>query len=389
MTEIRKHRGRRANGEGTITRRKDGLWQAAIYVPQPDGTIRRRYLYNRDRDQLREQLNELSYQVGKGVLTPDGAMTVGEYLDQWLAEVAAKQVRPSTYTGYETNVRLHIKPLIGSKKLAKLTARDVRKMIETLRSKPLSRGTGIMSDRAVQYVHATLRSALEQACREELISRNVAKLVQASVQEARQHEPYSAEESKQLLAQAQRHRLHALWVVLVMLGVRRGEALAVRWTDVDLDVGTLAVLASLQRVGHELRRVPTKTRGSLRTIPLPAPCVEALRAHRARQNADRLAAGARWVATELVFTTRHGTPIEPRTVNRMFQTLTAAAGLRPVRVHDLRHGCVSLLLSLGVPPRTVMQIVGHTVMEMTMERYGHVNLEDQREALSLIDQALR
>jgi hypothetical protein len=155
MTEIRKRRGRRANGEGTITRRKDGLWQAAIYVPQPDGTIRRRYLYNRDRDRLREQLNELSYQVGKGVLTPDGAMTVGDYLDQWLAEVAAKQVRPSTYTGYETNVRLHIKPLIGSKKLAKLTARDVRKMIETLRSKPLSRGTGIMSDRAVQYVHAT------------------------------------------------------------------------------------------------------------------------------------------------------------------------------------------------------------------------------------------
>ncbi len=99
MTEIKKRRGRRANGEGTITRRKDGLWQAAIYVPQPDGTIRRRYLYNRDRDQLREQLNELSYQVGKGVLPPDGAMTVGEYLDQWLAEVAAKQVRPSTYTG--------------------------------------------------------------------------------------------------------------------------------------------------------------------------------------------------------------------------------------------------------------------------------------------------
>jgi len=92
-------------------------------------------------------------------------MTVGEYLDQWLAEVAAKQLRPSTYTGYETNVRLHIKPLIGSKKLAKLTARDVRQMIETLRAKPLSRGIGIMSDRAVQYVHATLRAALEQACR--------------------------------------------------------------------------------------------------------------------------------------------------------------------------------------------------------------------------------
>jgi integrase len=389
MAEIKKRRSRRANGEGTITRRKDGLWQAAIYVSHPDGTVRRRYVYNRDRDRLREQLNELAYQAGKGVPVPDGSMTLGEYLDQWLAEVAAKQVRPSTYTGYETNVRLHIKPLIGSKKLAKLTARDVRKMIETLRSKPLSRGTGIMSDRAVQYVHATLRTALEQACREELISRNVAKLVQASVQDAGQHEPYSVEESKRLLVQAQRHRLHALWVLLVMLGVRRGEALALRWADADLDAGTVAVLGSLQRVGPQLQRVPTKTRGSLRTIPLPAPCEEALRAHRARQNTDRLAAGARWIATELVFTTRHGTPIEPRTVNRMFRALTDAAGLRPVRLHDLRHGCVSLLLSLGVPPRTVMQIVGHTVMEMTMERYGHVNLDDQREALNLLNEALR
>lgn len=389
MTEIRKRRGRRANGEGTITRRKDGLWQAAIYVPHPDGTVRRRYLYNRDRDRLREQLNELAYQVGKGVPVPDGSMTVGEYLDQWLAEVAAKQVRPSTYTGYETNVRLHIKPLIGSKKLAKLAARDVRQMVEVLRSKPLSRGNGTMSDRAVQYVHATLRAALEQACREELIPRNVAKLVQASVRDARQHEPYSVEESKRLLAHAEGHRLHALWVLLVMLGLRRGEALALRWADVDLNAGTVAILGSLQRVGNQLQRVPTKTRGSLRTIPLPGPCLEALRAHRARQNSDRLAAGARWVAMDLVFTTRHGTPVEPRTVNRMFRTLTDDADLRPVRVHDLRHGCVSLLLSLGVPPRTVMQIVGHTVMEMTMERYGHVNLDDQREALCLLDQALR
>lgn len=316
-------------------------------------------------------------------------MTVGEYLDQWLAEVAAQQVRASTYTGYETNVRLHIKPLIGSKKLAKLTARDVRQMVEALRSKPLSRGTGTMSDRAVQYVHATLRAALEQACREELIPRNVAKLVQASVRDARQHEPYSVEESKRLLVHAEEHRLHALWVLLVMLGVRRGEALAVRWADVDLDAGTVAVLGSLQRVGNHLQRVPTKTRGSLRTIPLPAPYGEALRSHRAQQNSDRLAAGTRWVATDLVFTTKHGTPIEPRTVNRMFPTLTDATTLRPVRVHDLRHGCVSLLLSLGVPPRTVMQIVGHTVMEMTMECYGHVNLDDQREAFDLLDQALK
>jgi integrase len=161
--------------------------------------------------------------------------------------------------------------LIGSKKLVKLTARDVRQMAEALRTKPLSRSTGIISDRAVQYVHATLRAALEQACREELIPRNVAKLVQASVRDAKQHEPYPSEESKQLLIRAERHRLHALWVLLVMLGMRRGETLALRWTDVDLDAGTVAVLGSLQRVGNQLQRVPAKTHGSLRTIPLPTP----------------------------------------------------------------------------------------------------------------------
>ena len=160
---------------------------------------------------------------------------------QWLAEVAAKQVRAATYTGYETNIQLHIEPLIGSKKLTKLTARDVRQMVEALQTKPLSRGTGIMSDRTVQYVHATLRAALEQACREELIPRNVAKLVQASVRDAKQHEPYPSEESKQLLIRAERHRMHALWVLLVMLGMRRGEpshCAGPMWTS------TLALLLS-------------------------------------------------------------------------------------------------------------------------------------------------
>ncbi|MDD7920992.1 tyrosine-type recombinase/integrase [Actinomycetospora callitridis] len=383
-TEKPKRRGRRANGEGTITRRKDGLWQAAIYVPQPDGTTKRKFIYNRDRDALRDELTDLAYKIGKGIPAADAKVSVGDYLDGWLAEIKP-HIRPATYTGYETNVRLHIKPLVGTKRLDKLGARDVRMLVEVLRSKPVSRGQGTMSDRAVQYVHATLRAALEQAVREELVARNVAKLVRSTIRDAREHEPWTPEESTRFLKTAAEHRLTAMWVLLVVLGLRRGEVLALRWSDLDTGAETLSVLGSLQRVGERLERMPTKTRGSTRTIPLPARAARAVAAHRVAQGAERAKAGERWVDSGLMFTTAHGTPVEPRTINRMFRTLSDATGLRPVRVHDLRHGAVSLLLALGVPPRTVMQVVGHTVMEMTMERYGHVNLDEQRAAVERLD----
>lgn len=157
--------------------------------------------------------------------------------------------------------------------------------------------------------------------------------------------------------------------------------LGLRWIDVDLALGQLHVRQAAQRVGGALRFDAPKTRRSRRTIPLPAFCVDALRERKALQAKDRLAAGSAWVDSGLVFTTRIGTPIEPRNLNRHWHATREAAGLQTVRLHDLRHTCVTLLLDMNVPPHIVQAIAGHSGLEVTMTIYAHASQEEQRRAL--------
>jgi integrase len=179
-------------------------------------------------------------------------------------------------------------------------------------------------------------------------------------------------------------RWHALYVCALMLGLRLGELLGLRWEDVDLDAAILAVRQNSVRVDGELRYQPPKTRRSRRTLPLPAPLVTALREHKVRQAADRLALGPGWIDTGLVFTTRLGTPIEPRNLTRHFYGVRARAGLAGVRFHDLRHTCITLLLNLGVPPHTVQAIAGHSHINVTMAIYAHVVMTEQERALKAL-----
>ena len=174
----------------------------------------------------------------------------------------------------------------------------------------------------------------------------------------------------------------ALELVLVFLGLRRSEALGLRWVDVDLDAEKLEVRYALHREPGGLVLLPPKTRRSRRTIPLPAPLAEALRGHQTAQEAERAAAGPDWVESGHVFTTAEGMPLDPRNTTRLFQLQCAVAGVPVVPLHALRHTCVSLLLSLGESPRTVMEIAGHSALEMTMNVYGHVALDSRRQALS-------
>ncbi len=371
---------KRSNGEGSIWQRKDGRWCGAYFVPKPAGRVRK-YVYGRSRKEVYDQLTKIASDVSQGLPVPVAGLTVGDYLDEWVRTVAAPRVRPSTLRAYDANIRLHIKPRIGRKKLGRLTARDVRLMLDELRKD----GGGT---RVVQYVHATLRVALEHAVREDLVPRNVAKLVQVARPERPDREPLSVEEAQTLLKAAADDRLSALYVVTLLLGVRRSEALALRWADLNLEDGVLTVRGSLHRAGGSLTILPPKTRGSRRTVPLPPMVVAALTAHQARQVEERQAARREWPDNGFVFTTPRGTPIEPRNFTRMFKEVCEAAGVRSVRLHDLRHTCVSLLLALGIHPRVVMEIVGHNTLEMTMNVYGHVSLGTQRQALGELDALL-
>jgi integrase len=240
----------------------------------------------------------------------------------------------------------------------------------------------------VQSIHAVLRNALECAVREEVIPRNVAKLVKVPVPTYKINRGLTTAQARATLRAAAPLRLHALYVLALYLGLRRGELLGLQWEDVDLDGEKLEVVQTLQRVGGALRLVPPKTEDSARTIPLPPPCVEALREHRKKQFAERSDAWPDWEDHGLVFPSRRGTPMEPDNLRRSWYAIRSAAGLGQTRFHDLRHTCVTLLLDLGVPPHVVRDIVGHSDIEVTMTIYAHVSLDEKRKALRKLGDAL-
>jgi integrase len=221
---------------------------------------------------------------------------------------------------------------------------------------------------------------LEQAVREDVLPRNVAKLVQVGVPRTRPVDPGDVEEAMQFLKAVEDDRLYALWAVAIGVGLRRGEALAFRWQDVDLEEGTLHVRQTVQRVAGKLQFSEPKTPGSRRQIPLPAVCVRALVEHRDRQLLDKEAASIAWQDPELVFTTWVGTPLEPGNVNRHFNELCVKAGLRRIRIHDLRHTCASLLLAQGRGAAGGDGDVGHSQIGITMNLYSHVMPVVQRDA---------
>jgi integrase len=221
-----------------------------------------------------------------------------------------------------------------------------------------------------------------------MVSRNDATLVSPPRVQQTEIEPFTPVQAKQFLAAIKGNRLEALYSVAVALGLRRGEALGLRWQDVDLDAGTLTVRVTLQRVSGKLQLVEPKTSRSRRTITLPQITIKALRTHKTRQLEERLAAGEQWLETGMIFTSTIGTPLEPRNLNRQFTKLLEQLGLPHMRFHDLRHTCASLLLAQGVHPRVVMETLGHSRISETMDRYSHVIPALQQDAADRLDKLL-
>jgi integrase len=178
-------------------------------------------------------------------------------------------------------------------------------------------------------------------------------------------------------------------VLLLAIGLRRGEVLGVRWGDVDLDGGVLRVRQTLQRAGGRLQFVPPKSERSRRSVPLPLMAVSALREHRVRMAREFLTRGRHLADGDLVFVTVKGTPVEPCNLNRFFVALLQAAKLRHIRLHDLRHTCATLLLAQGVPARVVMEMLGHSAIAVTMNTYAHVMPSLLRDAADHMDEVLK
>lgn len=392
--------GKRGNGEGSIYPYKNGF-AAYAWVTTPDGRKKRKYVYGKTRTDVHDKWIRLHTEAKKGPVATS-VPTLEQYLTYWLREVVEPDLKPKTAETYAMHVRLYIAPGLGQKRIDKLTVRDVRTWVNDLleqcqccaqgkdarREEPRCCAVGrccdrVPSRRTVQDARAVLRSALTNAMTEELISKNVAGLVKVRSARKVKRDPWSVEEARKFLeaASAARDPLYAAWVLILVLGFRRGEVLGLTWQGVNLDTGEVTVQLQLQRIRRRLVHDETKTEASTATLPLPDICVAALQVRRKEQEAAKQTAGELWTDSDFVFTTRYGTPIEPRNFNRSFADRSAKAGIRRIRLHDTRHTCGSLLAALDVHPRIAMQILRHSKIAVTMEIYTHVPSEATRKAL--------
>jgi integrase len=371
--------GRRGNSEGTIFQRKDGRWTAGAEV----GGYRRKWIYGKTRREVADRLSKIQREVAEGRPVISDRLSVAEYLNRWLYEVAKQRTRPMTWRGYEHLVRLHILPSLGRVRLAKLTPQHVHCLVtQKVRE-------GHLSPRTIQYMHSVLRAALNQAVRWRMVHYNAAAMVSTPRVTRREVRALTPEEARCLLDAARGDRLEALYSVALALGLRQGEALGLKWCDIDFDTHVLRVRRASQRIPHHgTQLVETKTKRSRRSLVMPPIVINALCGHRGRQAVERLAAGERWVDLDLVFPSERGTLADGPNVTHRFHKLLNRAHLPPMRFHDLRHACASLLLVQGVHPRVVMETLGHSQISLTMDTYSHVIPALQREAADRMEAVL-
>jgi len=375
--------GRNRNGEGTVSGpRKDGRYVGAFYAPTNAGTTKRVYVYGRSYDEAREKLIAEQAKVMAGIPVPDKSWKLGPYLDYWLENVVKPTRRPATIALYEMQIRLYLKPGLGKHPLRRLSVPIVQKFLND-KIKELKPGQSV---RNVHVMRQILSAALSRAMREELVSRNVARLVELPAWEAAEVIPWSAAEALAFLDAAADDPLHPAFVLLLLYGLRRGEVLGLAWVDIDDD--TIRVRQQVQRVAGQLRLGLVKTTAGKRDLPVLSLAAKALGVRRAVQVTDRERLGAAWSDTGLVFTSRSGLPIEPRNVDRTFARICKDNGLRRIRLHDLRHTTATLLKALGVPPKDAQVILGHAHITTTNQIYTHVDEPAKREALSKLNRLL-
>ncbi|GAA4130718.1 tyrosine-type recombinase/integrase [Actinomadura keratinilytica] len=373
----RKTNKRRPNGEGTIFQRKDGRWAGEVYVLTTEGTFKRITVYGRAREDVHKKIVEAQQKSSRGIPVADKPWKLGDYLDYWLEHVVRPAKRWNTYKKYEQTVRLYLKPGLGKQRLDRLRVAKVQAFLNGQ----------IKAGHSVAQVHImrmVLGAALTRAMREELVTVNVARLTTLPPVPSQKIKPWTVDEARAFLAAARDDPLYPAFVLMLVYGLRRGEVLGLGWDDLDMDDDVIGVRWQLQRVDGQLTRTVVKTEAGRRDLPMLPIVREAFIDLAGQQMQAKRRAGEDWQETGLVFTTRTGRPIEPRNLARTFERICTRAGLRRIRLHDLRHTTASLLKRLGVPPSDAKEILGHARIAVTLEIYTHGDNEDHRSGLGKI-----
>lgn len=366
----------RGNGEGSLYRRKsDGKWVGALSYLNDEGRRLRHVIYAGTQAEARAKLRAAAERLTAGAPVKDARVRVGAFIEDWIGKgLAASTRKATTQENYAFIARSHLIPApFGEIPLDRLRPSDVEALLLVKRRAGKSSST-------VRTIHSVCRAALDVAVRDGLLSRNPAAAIKRPAIERKDAAYLTREQVSVLLSACREDRLYPLFALMVGTGLRRGEALGLHWQDVDLDNGQVRVRWTLSRVQGALAVSEPKTDRSRRVVPLPAPVVDELRAHKARQAAERLAIGAAWRDLGAVFATEAGGYLEPRNVLRRFEQIASGAGLSGIGLHTLRHSAASALIEAGTHMRVLQELLGHSTFSVTADIYSHVGVTQQREA---------
>jgi integrase len=365
-------------------------WSFVVDLPAgPDGRRRQRLKGGfRTKEEAQAALTVMMADAQRGVVVDPTRVTLAEFLEDWLASVS-RSLKPTTWEGYAHAARVWIIPRIGGYRLAAVTPEVLERLYGELERNGRVDGTGGLGPRAVRLAHQVLHRSLGQAAKWRRIPANPADAgLHLPRQTRKPFRTWSDEEARRFLAAVTGDRLAALWTLIVATGMRRGEAVGLRWKDVDFAGGRLSVVQHVVVVRNRPLIQEIKTPASRRSIVLYPDVVAALRAHATRHKEERLLAGPAWEDSGLVFTTAIGGVLHPRNVRRSFDRLVGRAGVPAISLHDLRHTAATLALTAGAHPKLVQEMLGHARVAITLDLYSHVTAEMHHDATDRLGRIL-
>ncbi len=379
MTEKKRRRG---HGEGSIYRRTDGRWCSVVDLGYINGKRVRKTVYGKTRKEVADRLPALLTAHQQGMALPTSTTRVSEFLTRWLEESVKPTNAARTHESYSQLIEKHISPMIGNHRLDKLTRSHVQQMLNAKSEEGLSA-------RTVQYLRSVLRIALNDAIKWEILTRNVAALAEPPRQNHDEVTPLTADQIRTLFNEVADDRLEALYVIAGTLGLRKGECMGLRWSDIDFESKSMSVRKQVQRIDGREQLVDLKTQKSRRTLPLPDAAVRALRRRQEREKSDIVIAGSRWHGEkwDLVFPSTIGTPLNGSNILQQLKTHLDRAGLPAFDFKTLRHTAATTLAMQGVLTRTAMAILGHSQMATTTDVYSHVIEDSMRSAVDSVELA--
>ena len=368
---------RRANGEGNIRKRKDGRWEGRYTVghdPETGKSIIKNVL-GKTQAEVKEKLKKA---IEENVGIDYGrakTYTVGSWLEVWMENYAKIKLRPSTYKTSQGFLKNHIKPQIGSIPLADLTSLDLQRFykhlldggrVDRIEAKKKPKG---LAPKTVRNIHQMIGSAYNLAIEQKLVTRNPADGCALPKVERKEMQTLPVEQLTSFLREAKDSGVFALYYIDLTTGLRRGELLGLKWSDIDLEKGDLRVQRQIGRIDGKIIEMPLKTKNAYRTLPLSADAIDVLMQQR------RKTGNSEWV-----FPSPTGGPMSPDSVLHMLQRVLKRAGLPRIRFHDLRHTFATMALQNGVDVKTVSSMLGHYSAGFTLDTYAHVTTDAQLKA---------